>query len=238
MRLDLELRRKGGRLVLEADSTPEMEALPVIRAVRKGAGNGTFTLRIGDAVRFGRGVNLEIWASGSNRLEIGDHSVLDGCILQLRSGSIRMRDHVQVRGFAILKSYGDLRLGSGVIVNYSNALHCESEIELEDLVGTAERVTIVDSDKELSAGDDYFNDRPSRVGAVFIGRNTYIACGVVITRGTRIGPSSAIGANAVVTGGEYPGGWLIAGIPARAIKEFAEDEAEHGSLRALGAEAQ
>ena len=221
-RLDFELRRKGGRLVLDAPETPKFSRLPTIKAVRQGSGAGTLTLRIGGDVHFGRGVVLEVWAPGTNTLEIGDHNMLDGCILQLRSGAIRTADHVQIRNFSVLKSYGELHLGSQVIVNYTNAIHCEERVVLQDLVGLAERVTIVDSDKLLTGSDDYFNDRPSRVGPVEIGRNTYLGAGAVITRGAAIGPNSAVAANAVVTAGEHPAGWLLAGVPAKPIKALGD----------------
>jgi acetyltransferase-like isoleucine patch superfamily enzyme len=166
----------------------------------------------------GRGVSLEVWASGTNLLEIGDCSTFHGCILQLRSGSIRTADHVQIRDFSVVKSYGDLSLGSRAIVSYQSALHCEQRVEIQDLVGMAERVTVVDSDKLLAGEDDFFNDRPGRVDPVVIGRNTYVGAGVVITRGARIAPNSAIAANAVVTGGDYPRASLLGGVPARVLK--------------------
>jgi acetyltransferase-like isoleucine patch superfamily enzyme len=219
-RLKLELRRNGGRLVLEAPVPPDFDSLPRIRAVKKGEGSGTFTLRLGTGVHFGHGVVLEIWAEGTNVLEIGDHSLLHGCIIQLRSGSITCADHVQIRDFTVVKSYGDLRMGSGVIVNYSCFIHCERDIVLEDLAAGAERVTIIDSDKDLTGGDDFFNDRPSLVDPVRIGRNTFMAAGVVITRGVTIGPNCAIAANAVVTRGDYPRGWLLGGVPARPLKDL------------------
>ncbi len=122
----------------------------------------------------------------------------------------------------MLKSYGELTLGSRSIVSYSSAVHCEERVALEDLVGMAERVTVVDSDKLLAGTDDYFNDRPSRVGPVRIGRNTYVGAGAVITRGATIGPNSAVAANAVVTAGEHPAGWLLAGLPAKAIKALGD----------------
>jgi len=221
-RFEINMRRNGGRLVLEADEAPDFSELRRPRIELRGEGDGTLRLRLGRGVQIGSGVTIEVWACGSNVLEIGDHCHLHGCVLQLRSGSVSLADHVQIRDFSVVKSSGDLRLGSRAIVSYSSEVHCESAVVIEDLVGMAERVTVVDSDKELRGGDDYFNDRPSRVDAVRIGRNTYIGAGVVITRGARIGRNCAIAANAVVNGGEYPGGLLLGGVPARQIRELPE----------------
>jgi acetyltransferase-like isoleucine patch superfamily enzyme len=219
-RLDFELRRRGGRLDLEADGVPELEGIPSIRALSQGAGDGVLRLRLGEGVRLTRRLELEVWAGGTNVLELGDHCVVGGCLLQLRSGTIRAADHVQIRDFSVVKSSGELTIGSRSLVSFSSAIHCESRVELDDCVAMADRVTVTDSDHRLGAGDDYFYDRPTLVDPVFIGHNTWVGAGVVITRGSRIGANSAIAANAVVRAGEYPGGSLIGGVPARKIKSL------------------
>lgn len=224
------MRRSGGRLILDAPWGAELEDVPHVSVLPRGSGDATFTLRLGRGVRFAHGVSIEVWARGTNVLEIGDYGHFSQCKLQLRSGSIRARDHVQVRDFSVLKSYGDLFLGSRVVVNYMTALHCEESVVIDDLVGMAERVTIVDTDKMLVAGDDYFNDRPSRIGPVSIGRNTYVGTGVVITRGARIGRNSAVAANAVVTGGEYPDGHVLGGIPAKLLKSLPQADPEQDQV--------
>lgn len=54
---------------------------------------------------------------------------------------------------------------------------------------------------------------------VIIGRNVWLADGVVVTPGSRIGDGSIIGANSVVTS-VIPANTIAAGIPARAIKQY------------------
>lgn len=224
-RLDLALRRNGARLELDAASIPFFGDLPRVDVVKQGDGGSVFRLRLGRGVQFGPGVTIELWAGGANELELGDHCLIHGCILQLRSGAIRAADHVQIRDHSVVKSYGVLELGSRSIISYSSAVHCEESVVIEDLVGMAERVTVVDSDKLLDGGDDFFNDRPSRVDPVRIGRNTYVGAGVVITRGARIGRNSAVAANAVVNRGDHPDGWLLGGVPARPLKSMADEPA-------------
>ena len=214
------MRRRGGRLELRAATVPEFRELPKLDVGMQGDGDRVLRLRLGRGVHLGSGIRLEIWAKGTNLLELGDFSLIHGCILQLRGGSIRTADHAQIRDHSVVKSYGNLRLGSRSIISYSSAIHCEQSVVIEDFVGMAERVTVVDSDKLLSGGDDFFNDRPSRVEAVNIGRNTYVGAGVVITRGARVGKNCAIAANAVVNSGDHPAGWLLGGVPARPIKEL------------------
>ena len=219
------MRRNGGRLVIDVEEVPEYAELPRLQIEMRGSGDSTFTLRIGRGVRLGSGVTFEVWAPGANLLEIGDHCLLHGCMLQLRSGRISLADHVQVRDFAVVKSYGDLSLGSRVFVSYSSVVHCEERVEISELAGLAERVTVIDSDKDLRRGADWFNDRERRVNPVSIGRNTFVAAGAVISRGARIGAESAVAANSVVRAGDYPDGWLIAGTPAEKIRALPESEA-------------
>lgn len=146
--------------------------------------------------------------------------MLDGVRLLLRSGTISVGTKSNIRDYAILKSEGQLLLGEEVSVSHGDVLHCTERIELADFVGMAERVTIVDSEKTVDGSDTHFLRQPLRVEPVSIGRNTFVAAGAVITLGTRIGANAVVGAGSVVTGGDFPGGWIIAGTPARAIKQL------------------
>src|SRR3954452_19293187 len=77
--LDIQLRRSGGRLVLDAPHGLEFDAPPALKVSMRGEGEGTLTLRIGRNVTIGRNVLLEVWAPGTNVLELHDDSyVLDG----------------------------------------------------------------------------------------------------------------------------------------------------------------
>ena len=224
-RLDLELRRKGGRLVLEAPHGARLADFPRIRALAQGQGDATFTLRLGRDVSFGKGMTFEIWAGGTSTLEVGDHGLFMGSsMLQFHSGAIRMKDHAQIREWVMLKSSGELVMGSRVVISYWTGVHCARRIELDDLVGMTERITIVDSDHTLDGSDEYFFDRPVKITPVYIGPNTFIASGSIVTRGARIGRNSAVAGGAVVLAGDYPEGWLLAGIPAKPLKPLAELE--------------
>jgi acetyltransferase-like isoleucine patch superfamily enzyme len=219
LHLDLELRRNGGRLVLEAPHGLRFDAPPSIKAHKRGAGDGTLTLRIGRNVRLGRHVQLEVWAEGTNVLELGDDSyVLDGVRLSLRSGQIVLGPAANVRDYSMLKSQGRLILGREVTIQYGNYLHCTEHLELGEVVGTGERVTIIDSEKRHDGSDTHFLRQPLLVKPVILERNVFVAANAVITHGTHVGPNSVIGAGAVLTGGDYPGGWIIVGAPAKAVK--------------------
>ncbi len=197
------------------------DAPPAIKAVKRGEGTGTLTLRAGRGVSLGRNVLLEVWAEGTNVLEFGDDAyVLDGVRLSLRSGAIVLGQAANVRDYSMLKSQGQLLLGREVTVQHGSYLHCTQHLELSELVGTGERVTIIDSEKRHDGTDTHFLRQPLRVKPVVLGRNVFVAANAVITHGSRVGANSVIGAGAVLTGGDYPGGSIIAGAPARVVKRL------------------
>lgn len=55
---------------------------------------------------------------------------------------------------------------------------------------------------------------------IFIGDDVWLGANCVILKGTRIGSGSIVATGAVVTGGEFPERSLIAGNPAKFIKEL------------------
>jgi acetyltransferase-like isoleucine patch superfamily enzyme len=225
-RLSRALRRQGAKLIVDVASPPELEGLPELRIIGAGEGDATLTLRIGQGVLLGRHVELEVWAGGTNVLELEDHvHVLAFTRLKLRSGRIRLGSNSHIREFCMLKSGGDLDIGRDVEVSYGTTMHCHERIELEDWVGITDRVTIVDSEHTLDGtGDEHFYHRPVRADPVTVGRNTFLASNSVIAAGSHIGPNAAVAAGAVLTGGDYPGGWLIAGVPARPYKQLSASE--------------
>lgn len=220
-RLDLELRRRGGRLLLDAPYGVRFDAPPHLKIAMTGEGAGTLRLRIGRNVSIGRNVLLEVWAPGTNVLELHDDSyILDGARVMLRSGSIVLGPRSNLRDYVQVKSQGQLVLGEEVSVCYGSVIHCTERIELHDLVGTGERITIIDSEKRHDGSDTHFLRQPLRVDPVVIGSNTFIAANAVITHGSRVAPNAVIAAGAVLTGGDYPGGWILAGAPAKPVKQL------------------
>ncbi|MCW3010980.1 MAG: putative nodulation protein [Solirubrobacterales bacterium] len=218
-RLRAELAARGARLVLDAPHGLAFDEMPALRIERFGEGDGTLTLRIGEHVRFGRRVTLEVWAGGTNVLELGERSfVLDDAQLSLRGGALRLGPHASIRTRCLVKTAGEARFGRYAGLSTGSVMHCAEEIVFEDYAGTAERATVVDSSKAIDGGDTYFLDQPLLTAPIHIGRNTFIAANVVITAGTRIGANAVVGANSVLSGKEYPGGWIIAGAPAKPVK--------------------
>jgi acetyltransferase-like isoleucine patch superfamily enzyme len=222
-RFSIELRRRKGRLVLDAPHGAQLEGLPVLRCQQVGEGDASFTLRIGRNVRFGRGVTLVVWALGTNVLEIGDDTLIDDHVhLHMRGGTVRVGRAAVIREFVVMRSEGVLSIGEKGNVSHGSVIHCKERVDLEDLTVLAEHVTVVDSDHTADGGDEFFLDRPLRVTPVVVGRNTLVASKSAVLRGARIGRNSLVAAGSVVTRGDYPDGWLIAGSPAKPVRPLGD----------------
>jgi carbonic anhydrase/acetyltransferase-like protein (isoleucine patch superfamily) len=237
-RLDVELRRRGARLVLDAPHGLVFDSAPKVKVVMKGAGGGTFTLRVGSGVTLGSGTVIEVWTGRDNALELGDDAYAEnGVIFHLRGGRIVAGPRTNLRDYAMLKTKGDLNLGAEVSLGAMSVLHCTERLELGDYVCTGERVTMIDSEKRHDGSDAHFLRQGLRVAPVHVERNVFVAANAVITSGTRVGRNSVVGAGAVLTGGSYPGSSLIVGSPARAVRRLGDDEAGGSAeVRAQAAE--
>jgi acetyltransferase-like isoleucine patch superfamily enzyme len=218
-RLRVELARNGGRLELDAPHGARFDDPPLIKATHHGGDGGTLTLRIGRDVDLGRHTILQVWAGGDSTLEIGDGTVFgQGVRVQLRNGAVRLGPSVQVRDVVVLKSDGELRAGEWVVFGHAAVISATQEVALGDFVGLGERVSVIDSDHGADGSDTFYLRQPLRVTPVHVARNVLVGANAVILRGARIGPNAVIGAGSVVTAGEHPGGQLIAGAPARALR--------------------
>ncbi len=217
--LRVQLRRRGARLIVDAPHGARLDGFPRVCVQPLGAGDATTTLRLGPGVSLGRCTQLDVWAGGTNRLELGDGAYLQrGVRLQLRSGAIALGPHAHVRDGAVLKSAGELRVGEEVTVSFGDVLACTERIEIGDFAGLGERVTITDSDHTHDGSDTHYLRQPLRVAPVRLGRNVLVSANAVILRGADVGDNAVIASGAVVGAGEHPAGWLLAGVPAQPVK--------------------
>jgi acetyltransferase-like isoleucine patch superfamily enzyme len=214
--VDLRLRRLGGRFVLDAPHPPRCLGLPRVEIDQ---GGGTLTLRIGRDCKLGRDLVLDLAPQADGLIELGDRVTLqNGVRLQPWGGSIRLGDGVQVRDHCELKSKGELTLGERAILGRNVTLHCDTRIALGRHVGLAERVTIGDSDHGHDGSDTFFMEQPVTSAPVVLEDNVFLATNVVVLRGTTVRRNGVAAAGAVLTGGDYPAGWLVGGVPAKPLK--------------------
>ncbi len=220
--LRAQLRRRGA--ALEIQGTARFRAAPRITVLALGEGAARTTLRFAEGVSLGRGMELVVWAGGSNRLELGAGAYFqNGVRVELRGGSVELGHHTHVRDGAVLKSQGELVVGERVTVSFGDVLACTRRIEIGDLCGLGERVTVTDSDHTHDGSDAHYLGQPLRIAPVRLGRNVLVSANAVVLRGAAIGDNAVVAAGAVVGAGEHPGGQLLAGIPASAVKPLRPD---------------
>src|SRR3954447_2281506 len=225
-RLRFELARQGGRLIVEAPHGARFDRAPAIKAFPAGEGSGVTRLRLGRDVRLGRNATLELWAKGDNLLEIGDGArLLNDVRIALRSGSATFGPDCLIRDGVWVKVDGELVVGQGVTLSHHAAVHCTKRIDLGDLAGLGDRVSVIDSDHTFDGTDLHYMRKPLHLSPISIGRNSMVAVGSVVLRGAQIQRNSVVATNAVVREGTYPRGAVLAGNPARVVRTLGVEEA-------------
>ena len=216
-RLRARLRRAGATLRIEGRAP--FDGPPHVKLMALGEGGATTTLRLAPGAHLGRDLELVLWTRGDNVLDVGEGAYLqNGVRVELRGGRIALGAHSHVRDGAVLKSQGELEIGREVTVSFGDVLACTERIEIGDLCGLGERVTITDSDHTHDGTDHHYLEQPLRIAPVRLGRNVLVSANAVILRGAVVGENAVVAAGAVVGRGEHPGAHLLAGVPAQPVK--------------------
>jgi acetyltransferase-like isoleucine patch superfamily enzyme len=219
------LARLRCRLVVEIDGTPRFEDLPRVVTDAVGEGGGSLTIRIGRDCRFGRELTLDLWTHADSVLEIGDRCQFQDRIrLQPWGGTIRFGAQVRVRDGAELKSKGELLVGADSFIGRNTTVHCHERIELADHVNLAEGVNVMDSDHTHDGSDTYVARQKIVSAPVVVQSNVFVGTNALILRGSHVGRNVMIATGAVLTGGDYPERYLLAGVPAQPLRPLAPDE--------------
>ncbi|MDI9389486.1 MAG: acyltransferase [Synergistota bacterium] len=167
----------------------------------------------GTGLSAGRGVRLyqRTVISGEGRVTLGRRTTLG---YPIGGGFHSSCCELQAR-------YPDARITLGDLVAVNNGLLiiAAESVEIGDgcLIGGG--VQILDFDAHGVAPGER-RTSIGRVAPVVLGKNVWVGNGAIILKGTRIGDDSIVAAGAVVAGGEFPGGVIIAGNPARVAAEL------------------
>lgn len=105
-----------------------------------------------------------------------------------------------------------LELGSGY-TNHRLNLSCFEHIKIGNNVVISENVTLRDSDDHHIEGSSRSDTQP-----IIIGDHVWIGMNATLLKGVTVGEGAVIAAGAVVTR-DVPAHTLVAGVPARIIKE-------------------
>lgn len=118
-------------------------------------------------------------------------------------------------GFINIKKGGKLEIGSGYASNDVD-ITCYRNIKIGDYVAISKGVIISDSNDHIIKGMEEFNTKP-----IIIGEHVGIGRRAMILNGVTIGDGAIIAAGAVVVK-DVPPRCMVAGVPAKVIKEDVE----------------
>jgi acetyltransferase-like isoleucine patch superfamily enzyme len=224
-RLDLRLRRNGSRLVLQCPGGGHFVSPPRVEVPlwgrKPGGARGRFVLRLAPGASLGRDLALSIRTGGESVLELGRNTWIgDHCRIELDAGTIRLGAEAQLRDLCLLKCNGEIDVGDRTIVSRGANIHANELVRIGEHTGIGERSSLIDNDHVHDGSDRSFYEQELRSGPIEIGRNVVIGANTVVLRGARVGANAVVAAGSVVRGGEYEGGWLIAGSPASAKRRL------------------
>jgi acetyltransferase-like isoleucine patch superfamily enzyme len=124
------------------------------------------------------------------------------------SRSFRLRSYITTLGGALIEIGNNGFINDGVNICASKSIRIGHNVQIADMV------YIYDTDFHPVCPN-----RPTKQSPVCIGNNVWIGAHAIILAGSHIGDHSVIGAGSVVTG-NIPAKSVVAGNPARVVKEF------------------
>lgn len=136
-------------------------------------------------------------------------------------GTIILGDHVRIWSYAgkakLLVDYGaELIVGNNSRINAAH-ISVSSRVVIGNNVRIAPNVVILDSDYHKV--DDHFSDDGVKQ-PIIIEDDVWLAMNCMVLKGVHIGKGAVVAAGAVVTK-DVPRYTVVAGVPARVIKEIA-----------------
>jgi acetyltransferase-like isoleucine patch superfamily enzyme len=217
------LRRLGMRATVEVGPGVRFHTLPLLEvdAHSPETGGGSLAIRIGEGVRLGRDLTIDVRLGGDNVLTVGPRTAIQSwCRFQLHGGSIEIGRDSHVRDLVQLKTKSALVVGDRVVLSRDVTVHATAGVTIGDDCGLGERTSVIDSDHELDGGGGAYLQAPLRADPIVLGRGVALGANCVILRGARMGDGSALAAGAVLNGDEVAAGQLAGGVPARVLKDL------------------
>lgn len=168
-------------------------------------------------VKYGENLNLiglpVIFKQKNAELTIGNNCTIKSDFLSNLVGLYQ-------RTIIVSRENGIIHIGNNVGISGAT-IYSKELIEIGDYTNIGGNVKILDHDFHPIEAEARRMNNMDMVGkkAIKIGENVFIGCNSIILKGTEIGDNSVVGAGSVVSG-KFPGSVVIAGNPARIIKEL------------------
>ena len=147
---------------------------------------------------------------GEGRISIGDGTSI-GPYASMSAG---MPIHAEARGEPIIVIGDRCTLGKGIgIVGHDR-------IDIGDDIWTGHYCYISDQNHGYENLDEPIGTQMWHNDPVSIGSGSWLGHGAIVLPGARVGRHTVIAAGAVVTKGVYPDNCVLAGVPARIVKQL------------------
>lgn len=169
--------------------------------------------------------------AGRGRYVIGEDFISNGRLRLAGPGRIRVGDRCNAWARAesnVLQTFDPaavITIGNNVRLNGAG-LQAAARITVGDdcILGSC---TIVDTDHHPVAVDRRRSGQPPAAAPITIGRNVWVAGMAAVLKGVTIGDDSVVAFGAVVAS-DVPAGVVVAGNPARVVKNLYEDDPASG----------
>jgi acetyltransferase-like isoleucine patch superfamily enzyme len=115
-----------------------------------------------------------------------------------------------------------LRVGSRCVIGRGSHIVAHHSIEIGDDVFTGPYVYITDQNHRYDDPDTPIGAQWPVNSAVTIGAGTWLGTGAIILPGSVVGRNVVVAAGAVVRG-KVPDRCVVAGVPARVVREYVPD---------------
>jgi len=114
--------------------------------------------------------------------------------------------------------HAGIRIGRESLIGEFNVIRGQGGVEIGNRVYTAPLVQILAVEHVYDDPDRPFVEQGIRAKGIVIEDDVWIGAGAIITDGVHLGRGAVVGAGAVVTH-DVPAHTIVAGVPARVIKE-------------------
>lgn len=158
------------------------------------------------------------WLSAvyGREVALGEHSRVAACSIVRCMAGVTLGAHAEVSSMTLVYGNGRFVLGRHGYVGPQSLVNVEEDVCIGEMAALGPRSMVFTHGNYLPATEGY----PVRLGAVTIGRRAWLAAGVFVHPGVRIGDEVLVNSRAVITQ-DIPDGAVVESPPARVVATMA-----------------